>query len=97
MQTIRLELAERSYDIQVGSGILSNAGALLDAAGLGRTPLFIVCDTSIASLQLAAIHAFERLPGRRTKVAVAPAGEESKSIQVFSHLLDQLASFEEGE
>ena len=97
MQTIRLELLERSYNVHVGAGLLDDADGLLDAAGMGGRPLFIVTDENIQASCPAAVEAFVRLPGRRSRVAAVPAGEDSKSIESFASLMDSLVRFDSGE
>ena len=49
-ETIRVTLAERSYDIHVGSGLLSRSGALLKPLTHGVVP--VVTDHLIAKMIL---------------------------------------------
>ena len=51
METVRVELGSRSYDIVVGAGILGQAGRLM-APILARPNAIIVSDETVAGLYL---------------------------------------------
>lgn len=56
VRTVRVELAERSYDIAIGSGLLANAGALI--AGIAKSSkCAIVTDSNVANAQLEVLRA----------------------------------------
>ncbi len=85
MNTLHINLGERSYDIQIGRGLLSRANEFWN---LNRK-VFIVTDTgvpeeyarTVASLSLEA------------KVVTVPMGEGSKSLETFSRLTREMIAF----
>ena len=85
MNTLHMNLGERSYDIQIGRGLLSQANEFWN---LNRK-VFIVTDTgvpeeyarTVASLSLEA------------KVVTVPMGEGSKSLETFSRLIGEMIAF----
>jgi 3-dehydroquinate synthase len=86
---LRVELAERSYDIVVGNGLLARAGAEIAALG-GREPV-IVTDANLARTEhLARLEAGLAAAALRPRRIVLPAGEATKSAAQLEGLLDQL-------
>ncbi len=87
--TLRVALAERSYDIHVGSALIARAGALM-APVLQRPRVVVVSDTNVAPLYLASLIASLTSAGIRTDEIVLPAGEQTKDFAHLEILLDQL-------
>ncbi|MFO1036075.1 MAG: 3-dehydroquinate synthase [Geminicoccaceae bacterium] len=89
-RSVRVELGERSYDILVGSGVLDDAGGLLQLI-LRQPKVVVVTDTNLAGtdhpMRLQA--SLERA-GIAARTIVLPAGEGSKSLPVLGELLDDL-------
>jgi len=88
-QTVRVELAERSYDIRIGSGNLSEVGPFLTSLG-DVSHAVVITDTNVQ--QPHAERVAESLAGGGLTVdllAVEP-GEPSKSIDVANALWEQL-------
>jgi len=89
MPTIRLDLAERSYDILVEDGLLDRAGELISAVGLSGKAALITdsnvgphyADRLIALLAEAGIHA---------SVHTVRAGEASKSMSQAAELCGEM-------
>jgi len=96
MIDIRIDLADRSYDVVVGAGVLRSAADHFAGAALDRLPLFIITDENVAAVQRIALDQIQALPVRK-RVVTIPPGEGSKNILAFSHLLDELAAFEDGD
>ena len=53
---VRVDLSERSYDIVIGPGAIKQAGARI-APLIGRRPVIIVTDDTVAPLHLPALEA----------------------------------------
>lgn len=91
MQTIRVNLAERSYDIEIGSGNLDDLGWFL-AERAKTTHVVLITDENVHRLH--AVRAAEALGEREIEVdvVVIPPGEESKSpeaaLSLWQGLLD---------
>jgi 3-dehydroquinate synthase len=86
MQTIRVQLGPRSYDIAIGSDVENDFAAFVqDRCPSGARPL-VVTDTN--TLPHAARMA-ARLPA--AEVIAVPAGEGSKSLDQFGQLCTHLA------
>ncbi len=87
---VRVDLAERSYDIVVGSGLLADAGARL-AAVAGNGQLVVITDTDLAATaHPGRLEAALDAAGLRHRRLVVPAGEASKSMTRLGQLLDDL-------
>ena len=50
MPTVHVDLAERSYDVIVEAGILSNAGEFITKSGLAGRRAAIISDETVARL-----------------------------------------------
>lgn len=90
MQTrVTVPLRERSYEIVIGSGVLSR---LVDevAAKLASPRVIIVTDANVAPLYAKQVEAECATHGIRTDVITLPAGEATKSFSAFEELMDRL-------
>jgi 3-dehydroquinate synthase len=87
--SLRVNLAERSYDLAVTSGDRAGLGPF--ARARARGPLaFLVTDTNVAAHAEAAAAALAAA-GFQTALAALPPGESQKSLAVASGLYDRLA------
>ncbi|RMF76007.1 MAG: 3-dehydroquinate synthase, partial [Planctomycetota bacterium] len=86
MATIRVELAERAYDLVIGAGARRTLPQLL--ARLAPNTVAIVADARVADLHLPAL---ESLIERPCVVLRFPPGEASKSLRVAGELYERLA------
>ncbi|UEM21545.1 3-dehydroquinate synthase [Skermanella mucosa] len=88
---VRVDLAERSYDIVIGPGVIAGAGARISALA-GRRPVVVVTDDTVAPLHLPALEASLDEAGvrRNGPAIVLPAGEKTKSFVHLEALLDDL-------
>src|SRR5437870_5012123 len=85
MQSIKVRLANASYEIIVGAGVFENLEEHLQAAGL-REPFLVVSQPRI----------FKALgKGLRKKfpVVLIPDGERAKTLTTVSRLLDRMVEF----
>ena len=89
MQTIKVDLAERSYDIHVGEGILSLAGDLLTEAGI-KGKVAVVTNPTVAQLYLDTLHNALEDSGFDVTPILLPDGEEHKTLSTLSVIFDRL-------
>ncbi len=88
-RSVRVELGERAYDIEIGAGLIARTGALLaPIAGTGR--VFIVTDETVAALHLSALEVSLQTAGLKADTRAIPAGEASKSMASLEGILDWL-------
>jgi len=86
MQTLTVQLAERSYPIHIGSG-LSSDRALLSAAIPARDVL-LISNTVVAPLYAARVRA--ALVDRNVIEVILPDGEQHKSLSTAGQVFDVL-------
>lgn len=91
MQTLTVNLGDRSYPIHVGAGLLERAGELLRQAGV-RGKVAVVTNPTVAQLYLDAIH--EALANAEFEVTpiLVPDGEEHKNLKSLVSIYDRLIS-----
>lgn len=88
METLRVPLAERSYDIIVTHNDLAGVGAFARARSKG-TSAFVIADQSVAAAAGQVCRSLEQA-GFRTTLAQRPSGEGQKSLAVAAELYDGL-------
>ncbi len=91
MDTVRVNLADRGYDIQIGSDLLPRVGQLIESLGLGRR-LALVTHPALGE-----IHGYARViaeslqrAGHEVALVAVPPGEESKSLEQAHRLCREL-------
>src|SRR5947207_10165562 len=94
MQTLTVNLGDRSYPIHVGEGILPRAGEFLSQAGL-RGKVAIVTNPTVAQLYLDAVHEALTDAGLKMIPILIPEGEErseehTSELQSHSDLVCRL-------
>jgi 3-dehydroquinate synthetase len=93
MQSIRVDLGERSYDVAIGAGSLSAAGEFL-AARAEAKHVVLITDENVHLLHARrAAEAFS-LRDIETDVLVIPPGEASKSLEMAITLWQSLLDLE---
>jgi 3-dehydroquinate synthase len=80
MSTVRVELAERSYDVLIENGLLSRIGGVLHDAGLAGSPAAVISDETVARLHGPALLPSLAEAGFRPTLHCVPAGEGSKTM-----------------
>jgi 3-dehydroquinate synthase len=89
-KTVRVELAERSYDIVIGDGLIARAGEFL-APLAKRKRVYIVADARVAELHVAELNAGMKAGGfEQGFVVTVQPGEASKSMPTLEGVLDAL-------
>jgi 3-dehydroquinate synthase len=91
MQTVKVDLAQRSYNIFVGEGILSEAGDLLKGAGI-KGKVAVVTNPTVAQLYLDPVHDALQGFGFEVMPVLIPDGEEYKTLSILSTIFDRLIS-----
>ncbi|MCK5162056.1 MAG: 3-dehydroquinate synthase [Candidatus Aureabacteria bacterium] len=90
MQKIKVNLADRGYDIIIGSGILNQLGNFTIEAGLGKS-IAVITNDVVAPLYLEAVKTSLRRAGLKVIAIVIPDGEKYKvfetAIDIYSKLL----------
>jgi shikimate kinase/3-dehydroquinate synthase len=90
MQTLNVGLAERSYPIHIGSGLLSRIELLLPHIPQKRT--VIVSNTTVAPLYLEQLTEGLRSGGVEVQSIILPDGEQYKSGESLNTIYDALLS-----
>ena len=89
--TVRVELAERSYDIHIGSDNLSSIGELV--AGLGDVShIIIITDSNVRELYGETVLKSLAQSDLQVDIMTIPAGESSKSVGILEELWKQMLS-----
>ena len=86
---VEVQLAQSSYDVLIGAGLLARAGALM-APLLAQPRCFIVTDEHVAKLHLPTLTASLDEVGIAHQSFVVPPGEASKSFVAWQQLMDEL-------
>jgi shikimate kinase / 3-dehydroquinate synthase len=89
LRTVKVELAERSYDVMIGTGLLVKAGALIKEH-LGQVKCGIVTDENVAKHHLAALEASLKAEGMFAGSIVLTPGEATKSFRELGPLCERL-------
>ena len=87
---VRVELAERAYEIAIGPGVLASCGAALGSAGARRA--VIIADAGVLSTHADAVDASLRHAGIETMTIPVQRGEASKSVTEAARLWEALAA-----
>lgn len=93
METLRVNLPGREYDIHIGTGLLERADEFIKQVYAGRK-IAVVTDSNVEPLYADKLTEAFRRGGFETKVITVTAGEESKSIPVLEKLYTELLDFE---
>lgn len=90
---VSVQLAERSYEVLIGQGLIREAGAQI-AALRPRAKLAIVTDETIAALHLDTLHSSLRDEGFNFQTVIIPTGEAQKSFAGLERLANALLAME---
>ena len=88
-ETVRVDLAARSYDILVGQGLLAETGHHVGAVAKGRRCV-VITDEAVAPLYLDAVRAGLEGAGLNAEAIVLPEGEKTKDLRHLGDLADRL-------
>jgi 3-dehydroquinate synthase len=87
--TVRVNLAERSYDVVIGGGLLDSVGRRA-AALLERRRCAVVTDSNVAPLYARTVVDSLAAAGIAATLVTVPAGETSKSMSVVEDVCRQM-------
>src|SRR4030065_1704464 len=90
MQTLTVGLADRSYPIHIGSGLLGRADLLLPH--LPRKKTMVVTNTTVAPLYLETLRGILQSHGVDVISTILPDGEKYKNIETLTLIYDALLS-----
>lgn len=92
-ETLTVELGDRSYPIIIGEGLLQQAAALLQKAGISsESKLLIITDEHVARFYLESLQKDLEAAGYRSAATVISAGEQSKSLAVYEQVMTEAIS-----
>jgi 3-dehydroquinate synthase len=86
---VPVALAERSYDILIGSGLIGQAGETIAARFPGRA-VAIVTDATVGALHAPALEAGLSAADIRHHRVTVPAGEATKRFAMLEEVVDQI-------
>ena len=86
MKTLNVNLAERSYPIYIGPGLIDDDG--LYRRHIPSSQVMVVTNDKVAPLYLDRVLA--RLEGRQVATVILPDGEASKSMDSAMAVFDEL-------
>jgi len=89
MQTVHVELGERSYDVEIGPGLIAEAGARI-APLLARKRVAVLTDDTVAGLHLEALRAGLAAEGVEMVALALPPGEATKGWPQFTRAVEWL-------
>ncbi len=89
MNTVAVELGDRSYEVRIAQGLLSRAGEEI-APLLRRKRVAVVTDRTVADLHLATLVAALADAGIASETLILPAGEATKGWQHLGQVTEWL-------
>jgi 3-dehydroquinate synthase len=89
METLTVNLGDRSYPIHIGQNILPRIGEFLKTAGL-RGKVAVVTNPTVAQLYLDTVRNALTASGFEMTAALVPDGEQYKNLQSLATLYDRL-------
>jgi 3-dehydroquinate synthase len=88
MKKLIVDLAERSYPIYIGDGLLQNAAAYFEKHQLSKaSPLLIVSDEAVAPFYLEPLQNNLQQGGFQAVTYTVPSGEKSKSLGMLEDIV----------
>ena len=93
METVDVNLGDRSYPIYIGSGILSNIGSTLQKCTNSKK-IAIVTNPTVEKLYLDVVKKSFEGSGFTVIIIKIPDGEEYKSLEWAEKIFDDLISFQ---
>lgn len=92
MKTIRVNLGERSYNINIEKGLRKNIGENINRVFSGKK-IAIITDEIVNSYYGDEVENLIKKEGYDTKRIILPPGEKTKSFNTLPHIYNQLLEF----
>ena len=89
VDTLTVSLGSRSYEIQIGEGLIDTAGARIGPVLAGKGAV-IVTDETVAALHLERLRQALADQGLDSPAVILPAGESTKDFRHLERLCEQL-------
>ena len=86
MQTVKVDLADRSYTVTIGSGILGTQHPAFDIGS--KSSVLIVSNETVAPIYLESLA--QSLTGTNVHDLILPDGESFKTVESWSKIIDKL-------
>ena len=91
--TVFVALAERSYEIRIGSDNLANIGSWVESIGdISQT--IVITDSNVRQLYGETVLRTLSTVDTRIDIITIPAGEASKSIPMLDEILNQMMALQ---
>lgn len=87
VETLTVDLGDRSYPVHIGSGLFMDAKKLLKPH-IGRGRIAVITDETVASLHLQNL--LQNIGRENVETIILPPGEGTKSFSVLQDVLDTL-------
>ena len=88
-ETLELDLGNRSYNIQVGNGLIASAGERI-APYLKNDRVVVITDENVAPHYLAVLANSLSNAGISCDEIILPTGEQTKDFKTLEDLVNQL-------
>jgi 3-dehydroquinate synthase len=89
LNVVKVDLAERSYEVRIGTGLIARAGAEI-APLLARPRVAVVTDATVAALHLATLTEALETRGIAVTALALPAGEATKGWENLARTTEWL-------
>jgi 3-dehydroquinate synthase len=89
IETVKVALGERGYDILIGSGLIGQAGAAI-ASRLPGIRAAVVTDENLAAHHLGRLTASLEAAGIKATPVILPPGEKTKSFSALQEVVDKV-------
>lgn len=93
MKNLTVNLAERSYDILIGSNLLKTLGDYIKKLSPKAEKCVLVTDSNVAPLYETCVRSALSESGFSVKTIILPAGESTKSLENLSCLYNEALDF----
>jgi len=92
MKNIRVRLGRRSYNIRIGTGLLTQVGPMLKEMGCAGKAV-IITDPTVKKLYGRSLKQSLTASGFKVALLEVPEGEEQKSLETAGRLYNELTKF----
>ncbi|MEE3453255.1 3-dehydroquinate synthase [Dialister sp.] len=94
MATVKVNLGEDSYEIEIRRGLLDEVGEKIRSITPKAEKVAVITDDNVSPLYGARFKKILEKSGFEVRIISFPAGEESKNLGTFGNVLNALAEFD---